>query len=146
MTEQADHKNWFIDLETKEQMNAAAIGDIEEIMGELHTTAPSKVIEVAQTLRDLNQAWNAKEPLLQTEAPREISHLDCTIDMSKVESLMQPRGIERGPACGEYQCFKCKRLYCCFTISPTTLYFCKTECNGNAGVGNCPNVDKENDQ
>ena len=89
-----DHKNWFIDLETKEQMNAAAIGDIEEIMGELHTTTSSKIIEIAITLRDLNQAWNMKKAPASTEAEKEISHLDCNIDISKVESLMKPWTLE----------------------------------------------------
>ena len=51
------------------------------------------------SLRRKENQDNAKKPLLQTEAVEENTHLDCTIDMSKVESLIwTPEQILRNEA------------------------------------------------
>ena len=128
-------KKWFIDLETKAQMNTNAIGIIEEIMGELHTTAEEKVVEIAQTLQSLTQAWNMKKAPTAMEAPKETIQPQCTIDISKVESLVDmPHG---GPGCLKCDCFKCKNLPSCHIMFPTTLYHCGNRCGGFRGVTNC---------
>lgn len=82
--------NWFDGLETKGEMNDLVIGEIEAIMGDLSTSANEKVIEIARALDGLNKAWNAKKDSSPQGAPKENSHLDCTIDLSKVESLLEP--------------------------------------------------------
>ena len=90
--------SWFNDLETKADMNSCAIGiigEIMEIVEENHITATGKLIEIACTLRDLEKAWNAKKPLLQTEAPKEILHPNNTINVAKVESFLEPRYLEQ---------------------------------------------------
>jgi len=128
-------KNWFIDLETKAQMNTNAIGIIEEIMGDIHTTAEEKVVEIAQTLQGLNQAWNMKKDSSPQGAPRETIQPQCTIDIPKVESLVDmPHG---GPGCLKCDCFKCDNLSACHILLPTTLYHCDNKCGGFMGVTNC---------
>lgn len=138
--------NKFADLETKAEMNSAAIGIITEIMGEMHTVPSSKVIEIARTLRDLNLAWNIKKPLLQTEAPLEINHQHCTIDLSKVESLVAFPLIDRGPICPICDCKRCSKIANCHILFPTTLFFCANRCGGSLGVVNCEFADEENAQ
>lgn len=88
------HTNHFIGLETKAEMNSLAIGVIGEIMGEIHTSAFRKVIKIARTLRDLELAWNIKKDSSPQGAPKENSHFDCTIDVAKVESLLEPWTLE----------------------------------------------------
>jgi len=134
---------WFIDLETKEQMNSAAIGIIEVIIGDLNTTLSSKANETACVLRDLNHAWNMKKTSAPTEVPKEISHLDCNIDLKKVESLLDFPLIERGPACKTCDCFGCNELPNCHILFPTTQRFCEKACVGTIGVGRCEYSDKE---
>ena len=85
-----DHKNWFYDLETKEQMNSCAIGIIGEIMGEESTIAYRKLFKIARTLEALEEAWNAKNPLLLTEGTEEIVHPYCIVNVTKVQSLLEP--------------------------------------------------------
>lgn len=80
------------------------------------------------------------------EAPQEISHPQCTIDVSKVESLMEPHRISRGPECKECQCSICSKIRRCHLLSPTTMYYCENECFGKTGIGNCEYADKENDR
>ncbi|MFZ3132850.1 MAG: hypothetical protein WA125_17530 [Desulfosporosinus sp.] len=83
-----DRRSWFADLNSKAEMNTLAIGIIEEIMGDKSTTVPQKVIEIAYTLRDLNRAWDIKKTPAPTGANEENDHLDCSINVSKVESLV----------------------------------------------------------
>ena len=56
-----DRKNWFLDLQTKSDMNSFAIGVIEEIMGDISTTPWQKVIAIAKMLQAMNQAWDIKK-------------------------------------------------------------------------------------
>lgn len=86
--------DWFAGLETKAEMNSIVIGEMEIIMGDLSTSADVKVLQVARSLDRLSKAWNAKKPLLQTGAEKEISQVDCTIDVSKVEPLLDRRMAE----------------------------------------------------
>ena len=87
--------SWFNDLETKADMNSLAIGIIVEIMGEEHTMAYRKLFKIARTLEALEEAWNAKNPLLLTEGPEEIVHPKHTINVTKVESLLEPWYLEQ---------------------------------------------------
>ena len=134
---------WFAGLETKAEMNAYVIRKIESTMGEIHTTSALKVDRIARALIGLEHAWNAKKPLLQTEAPGEISHLDCNIDSRKVESLLDFPLIERGPSCKECDCYNCNKLPNCHIQFPTTLHFCEKICGGTIGVANCDYGPKE---
>ena len=128
-------KNWFIDLETKAQMNTNAIGIIEEIMGNIHTTAEEKVVGIAQTLQGLNQAWNMKKDSSPQGAPKETIQPQCNIDLARVESLVDmPHG---GPGCLKCDFFKCKNLSSCHIMFPTTLYHCDNKCGGFMGITNC---------
>ena len=90
-----DRKNWFADLETKADMNSLAIGVIEEITRETRSMAFSQVIEITRTLRALEEAWNAKNPLLLTEGTEEIIHPDCIVNVTKVQSLLDPWYVEQ---------------------------------------------------
>ena len=90
-----DRKNWFADLETKADMNSLAIGVIEEIMGERYAASYAKVIEITRTLRALEEAWDSKKPLLQTEAEEETVHPDCIVNVTKVQSLLDPWYVEQ---------------------------------------------------
>ena len=90
-----DQTNWFYDLETKEQMNSCAIGIIGEIMGEESTIAHRKLFKIARTLEALEEAWNAKNPLLLTEGTEEICHPDCIVNVTKVQSLLEPWYVEQ---------------------------------------------------
>ena len=128
-------KNWFIDLETKAQMNTNAIGIIEEIMGNIHTTAEEKVVGIAQTLQGLNQARNMKKDSSPQGAPKETIQPQCNIDLARVESLVDmPHG---GPGCLKCDFFKCKNLSSCHIMFPTTLYHCDNKCGGFMGITNC---------
>lgn len=122
--------NWFNDLKTKAEMNSCAIGIIGVIVGEIHTTANCKVIEIASTLKDLEEAWNTRKPSAPTESPQENSHLDCTMDLEKVESFVNFPIIPLGPLCEVCDCFKCKLLHRCTFKGPTTLVNCVYQCNG----------------
>jgi len=89
-----DRISWFANLQTKAEMNTLAIGIIEEIMGHKGTTIPQKVLEIACTLRDLNRAWGAKEAPAPTGAKGKNDHLDCSINLDKVESLVDKTWAE----------------------------------------------------
>ena len=78
---------WFSSLQTKSEMNAYVIREIESTMGEIHTTAALKVDRIARALIGLEHAWNAKKDSSPQGAPKEISQLHSTIDASKIESF-----------------------------------------------------------
>ena len=86
---------WFDGLQTKAEMNSLVIGEIEAIMGDLSTSADVKVLEVARTLDGLSKAWDVKKALLQAEPEEEICHPDCMINVTKVQSLLEPWYVER---------------------------------------------------
>lgn len=90
-----DRTSRFNNLETKADMNSYAIGIIGEIMGEERTMAYRKLFKIARTLEALEEAWNAKNPLLLTEGTEEISHPKCTVNVTKVQSLLEPWYLEQ---------------------------------------------------
>ena len=127
--------NTFLDYETKAQMNTNAIGIIEEIMGNIHTTAEEKVVGIAQTLQGLNQARNMKKDSSPQGAPKETIQPQCTIDLARVESLVDMPHDNLG--CLKCDCFKCDNLSACHILLPTTLYHCDNKCGGFMGITNC---------
>ena len=64
-----------------------------------------KVNDISLALEGMYEAWNdkslphdytdVKKPLLQTEAGEEITHPKCTINVAKVESLLDPWYLEQ---------------------------------------------------
>ena len=78
---------WFDGLQTKSEMDALVIGEIEAIMGDLSTNADAKVLEIARALDMLNKARNMKKDSSTQGAPKVNSQLHSTIDASKVESF-----------------------------------------------------------
>ena len=87
-------KNRFIDLKNVAEVNSMAIGIIGVIVGEIHSTAEEKVVEIARTMKDMNQALDAKKASALTEAPREISQVNCTIDHSRIAPLVDKAWAE----------------------------------------------------
>lgn len=66
-----DRKKWMIDSVKRngiQGLHPFAIGIITEIVGEIHTTAEQKVIEIVQTLRDLELVWNEEKLPAPTES------------------------------------------------------------------------------
>ena len=47
---------------------------------------------------------DAKKPPAETEGAKEINHLDCTINLEKVEPLLAFPLVELGPECKKCQC------------------------------------------
>ena len=90
-----DRTNWFNDLETKADMNSCAIGIIGEIMGGRHTHSREKVRQITITLRALEEAWNAKKAPTAIEAPRETIQPQCIVNVTKVQSLLEPWYLEQ---------------------------------------------------
>ena len=86
---------WFDGLQTKAEMNSLVIGEIEAITGDLSINADAKVLEVVRALDCLNKAWGAKKALLQAEPEEEICHPDCMINVTKVQSLLDPWYLEQ---------------------------------------------------
>ena len=85
----------FDGLQTKSEMNSLVIGEIESIMGDLSINADAKVLEIARALDCLSKAWNVKKALLQAEPEEEICHPDCMINVTKVQSLLDPWYVEQ---------------------------------------------------
>ena len=83
-----NRKNWFTELNTKADMNSFAIGVIGEIMSDPSTTAVSKVIDIALTLRGMNLAWDIKKTPAKG-AEEENDHFNCSINLEKVESFCE---------------------------------------------------------
>ena len=136
--------NSFHDLETKAEMNSLAIGAIEEIMGDLSTPAVSKLVGIAKWLRELDLAWNAKMAPQQRDL-KEISQPKCSIDSSRIESLVDFPLTKRGPNCDKCQCFNCDRLTRCHILLPSTLSHCAYACGAFAPIVNCEYANKENE-
>jgi len=153
-------KNRFADLKTESEMNSMAIGIIGVIVGEIHSTAEEKVVEIARTMKDMNQVLDAKKASASTEAQGEIYHLNCiidpekvesfkrqwnSIDVSKVEPLVAFPLTERGPKCRDCKCFNCGELIECRVIEPSALLHCASLCIGLYPIESCKYFDKEND-
>jgi len=136
--------NRFHDLETKAQMNSLTIGAIEEIMGDLSTPAPSKLVGIARWLRELDLAWNAKKAPLPEGATEEISQTKCSINLELVEPLVDFPLTKRGPNCEICKCFNCSELTVCHIIKPSTMRHCERFCDGKRPILTCKIFDKEN--
>jgi len=139
-----DRRSWFADLESKAEMNTLAIGIIGEIIVNKSSTVSQKVLEVACTLRDLNCAWDVKTTPAPTGANEENIQAKCSMDVAKVESLVDFPLVELGPECRECLCFKCPRLGGCRDFRPTTMHHCRELCRGIYAVMSCRLIDKKN--
>ena len=97
----ADRKPWFAESKRRgglSLMHPLAIGVISAVINDCHRTSYEKVLEIKGVLADMGEVWkdesipdgylDVKKPLLQTEAEKEISQVDCTIDIAKAESLI----------------------------------------------------------
>lgn len=79
-------------------LNAYAIGIIKAILCSDRNDPAKQVEEAHNALASLDAVFedeslpwevvDAKKPSAPTESPKEISHLDCTINLSKVEPLV----------------------------------------------------------
>ena len=83
---------------------------------------------------------DAKKPSAPTESPKENSHLDCTIDVEKAESLVDFPLIPVSPECKRCDCFTCVYLFECYGDS----IYCKTECRGTKRTYLCPSFEPRN--
>ena len=80
------------------------IGVITSIV-ECNYAPVDKVNGISLALEGMNKAWNdkslprdytdAKKVPLSEEAPKEISHPDCIVNVTKVQSLLEPWYVEQ---------------------------------------------------
>lgn len=97
-----DRKSWFIDfakIAGRKNLHAYFVGVIKSILCCNYDDA-AVVREIRNATESLDEAsgdeslpWDvtdAKKPSAPTEDPKEISHVNSTIDVSKVESLIEP--------------------------------------------------------
>ena len=84
----------------KSSLHAYTIGVITAIIADKSYTADEKVSAVSAALEAKTEAWDdeslpydytdAKKAPLPEEAPQEISHPDCVINVTKAQSLLEP--------------------------------------------------------
>lgn len=102
-----DRKQWMVDTANatgRKHLATFAIAVIKQIMSE-NTTAEVKEVEIAQTLKDLDAAYgdeslpwdltDIKKPSAPTESPNQNLQSKCTINVTKVESFLEPWFLER---------------------------------------------------
>ncbi len=126
------------------------IGNIRSIVAGSYS-ADQKVLEINETLIVLDQVkddnslpWDAKKTPVSAGAEKGKSHLNCIMDVSRIESLVEFPLIELGPMCKECQCFKCSQLGSCRILPPSNLHSCQNVCKGLlAPMNNCKDA-KEN--
>ena len=103
-----NRKKWLIEVAQtsgRKFLHGYCIGVIDAIIESSNTSSKNKVIEIARTLKDLRLVFNneflpwdvtdAKMTSAVTEAPKEINHPDCTINVAKVESLLEPWHVKQ---------------------------------------------------
>ena len=103
-----NRKKWLIEVAQtsgRKCLHGYCIGVIDAIIENSNISARNKVIEIARTLKDLRLVFSneflpwdiadAKNPLLQTEGPKEILHPDCIVNVTKVQSLLEPWYLEQ---------------------------------------------------
>ena len=125
-------------------------GITRQLMADSSTSQAEKDLEIARTLRDMlpvlndeSLPWDLTEPTDEekpsapTESPVEIIHLDCTINISKIEPLLDFPLIPLGPLCEVCDCFRCRLLHRCEIKQPYTLAECKYRCNGRIARNVC---------
>ena len=118
--------------------------EVREIMGDISTSAQTKVVEIARQLMYMDRvkmddslSMDAEKPPAETEGAKEINHLDCTMDVAKIESLVDFPLVELGPECNTCDCFACSSLSDCRMIPGNHIMFCKDICRGTVGIGRC---------
>ena len=136
----------------KLSLHSYAIGVITSIV-ECSYNADEKVSDISLAIEGMDEAWDdkslpwdyedVKKALPQTEPTKEINHLDCTIDLAKVESFVSFPIIPLGPLCEACDCFKCKLLHHCVIKGPTSLVNCVYQCNGRISRNVCLYVRKK---
>ena len=103
-----DNKPWMIESAKdhgRKYLDELAIGIIGEIACDHRTSAVMRLVEIEQTLvakdevyHDLSLPWdvtNAKKAPLPEEAPKEILHPDCIVNVTKAQSFLEPWCLER---------------------------------------------------
>ena len=103
-----NRKKWLIEVAQtsgRKFLHGYCIGVIDAIIESSNTSSKNKVIEIARTLKDLKQVfsneflpWDTadakKAPLLE-EATEEITQVDCMINVTKAQSLLEPWYLEQ---------------------------------------------------
>ena len=103
-----NRKKWLIDVaqtDGRKYLHGYCIGVIDAIIESSNTSSKNKVIEIARTLKDLRQVFSneflpwdvtdVKKTPLPEEAPKEICHPDCIVNVTKVQSLLEPWYLEQ---------------------------------------------------
>ena len=103
-----NRKKWLIDVaqtDGRKSLHGYCIGVIDAIIENTNTSAKNKVIEIARTLKDLRQVFSneflpwdvtdVKKAPAETEAVEEINHPDCIVNVTKVQSLLEPWYLEQ---------------------------------------------------
>ncbi|WP_407310993.1 hypothetical protein [Desulfosporosinus sp. SB140] len=151
-----DLKQRFIELAKECGRNSLypyVVGNIKGIVMDSSWNSDQKIQEIKETLIYLNQVlnddslpWDNKKASAPTETVREDARLNCIMDLSKIEPLVEFPLIELGPMCNKCQCFKCNYLGTCHILLPSNLHSCRSVCKGYlAPMSNCEYA-KENDQ
>ena len=103
-----ERKPWMVEVAKdcgRKYLNDLTIGIIREIVKESNTPTAVKLAEIERTLKDLDEIYHDKSfsydvtdvkkaPAL-TEAVKKINHLDCTVNVTKVQSLLEPWYLEQ---------------------------------------------------
>ena len=81
------------------------IGVITAIIADKSYTADEKVSAVSLALEGMYEAWydkslphdytDVKKPSTAMESDKKINHLDCTVNVTKVQSLLEPWYLEQ---------------------------------------------------
>jgi len=89
----------------KSSLHAYTIGVITAIIADKSYTADEKVSAVSAALGAINEVWDdkslpydyadVKKAPLPEEVPKEILHPDCIVNVTKVQSFLEPWYLER---------------------------------------------------
>ena len=109
-----DRRPWFIDFakrEGRERLNAYFVAVIKSIRYCDHDDPDKQIDEIDNAVKAFDEAfydeslpWSVtdmKKPLLQTEAPKELTHINCTtsskiaplVDKAWAEEVLGMRGV-----------------------------------------------------
>ena len=148
--------NYWVQVTESRKCAACEVGEY----GSNGAVAVGRGKEAPEAICRLALIMDAKKPLLQTEAQREITHLNCTIDpekvesfksqwnsidLSKIESLADFPLVKRGPDCEICKCFNCGELIECHHTRPSALYHCGSLCKGLLPIKECKIFDREDE-
>ena len=103
-----NRKKWLIEVAQtsgRKCLHGYCIGVIDSIIENSNISARNKVIEIARTLKDLRLVFNneflpwdaadAKKAPALTEAPKEILHPDCIVNVTQKQSSLDPWPLEQ---------------------------------------------------